>query len=138
MKNKLIDVLGSNNARVSIVSIILLLFQYNGINVDENAQSIVDLFTGQSLMGALAVITVNFLHPAMKLAQKIINKEFQWRIWLISNNLQTQAATLLSIILGAFMNNVTAGMVVSLLLQVLNFVKHLADPAKNTTSTPQQ
>jgi len=122
--NKLSNVLQSRNFFVTLVSIILLVLQYNAIEVDYTAEGIVDMFSGTTLANALVLALVNFINPIMKIISKLANKTFDWG-FKNSTNFITQVLTLITVVVAVFFDEIAAGMIAALILNVWNLVSHI-------------
>ena len=129
---KILEVLKSQNAFVSYVSIFLLALSTNGILVQGTPEEIINLFTGKQAGEIIAVLVLNFFTPLYKLAQKIIAKQWDWT-FLKSENFLTQVLSIVTLVAGALLGQELAGVAVALGMQVINFVKHLIRPAKDGT-----
>lgn len=129
--NKLAEVLDSKNARVSIISIVVLFLNVNNIYFDESAEDLYELFYGQNLYGILTVLIINFMGPLSKIWQKYITKQFDYKSLLKSSNFITQILTLLGIILAAYFNEATAGAIVAFLMHIITFIQHILEPTKH-------
>lgn len=122
--NKLSNVLQSRNFFVTLVSIVLMVLQYNAIEVDYTAEGIVDMFTGTTLANALVLALVNFINPIMKIVSKLANKTFDWG-FKNSTNFITQVLTLITVVVAVFFDEIAAGMIAALILNVWNLVSHI-------------
>jgi hypothetical protein len=122
--NKLSNVLQSRNFFVTIVSIILLVLQYNAIEVDYTAEGIVDMFSSTTLANALVLALVNFINPIMKIVKKLVDKTFDWS-FKNSTNFITQVLTLITVVVAVFFDEIAAGMIAALILNVWNLVSHI-------------
>ena len=122
--NKLSNVLQSRNFFVTLVSIILLVLQYNAIEVDYTAEGIVDMFSGTTLANALVLALVNFINPIMKIVKKLVDKTFDWS-FKNSTNFITQVLTLITVVVAVFFDEIAAGMIAALILNVWNLVSHI-------------
>lgn len=128
---KLLEVLESRNAFVTYISIILLGLSYNSIPVEFTPNQIIDMFVGKNAGEILAVLLLNFFNPLSKMINKLIKKEWSWGFIKDSQNFITQLTTLLALIIGAFMDQMAAGIIVSILLQLWNLVTHLSKKPQN-------
>lgn len=126
---KLKEVLGSNNFRVSVFSLVALLLSYNGIEIDKTPQEISDLFTNQNFIGVLLTLVMNFLNPVFKLVQKIISKTWSWDFFQ-SENFRTQLLTIVTIILGVVSNQYLVSVLIAATIQLINWVGHLLSKPK--------
>lgn len=122
--NKLGNVLNSRNFFVSLVSIVVLVFQFNGVDLEQSPESIVDMFNGTTFANALVLALVNFINPLLKIGSKIVNKTFDWG-FKSSTNFITQVLTLVTIVVAAFFDEVAAGIIAALVLNLWNLVAHL-------------
>lgn len=130
MKQKLIEVLGSSNAMISVLSIVLLGLTSNDIFLDQTPQELIDMFTGKNAGQIVTLLLINFFGPASKLVRKFMAKEWSWD-FIKSANFQTQILSLITIVIGAVADQALTGILVALLLQVWNLIVHLLKPAKN-------
>lgn len=128
---KLAEVLGSQNAFVSILSILLLAFSTNDIVIDQSPEELIALFDGKTGVQIITVLFVNFFNPISKLVQKLIKGGFSFE-FLKSRNFQTQILSLITIIVGSLLSEPLTSIVVALVLQVWNLVSHLIKAPKTT------
>ena len=122
--NKLSATLDSRNFFVTLLSIVLLALQSNGIETGYTADGIFALFEDQNLTSALVLVVINFLNPIIKLVSKIVNKEWSW-IFIRSQNFQTQLLSVATILLSLFLDEVSTGIVITIVLNIWNLVAHL-------------
>ena len=126
---KLAEVLGSQNALVTFISIALLGFTANDIAIEQTPEELIDLFTGKTGVQIVMILFLNFFNPLSKLVQKVIKKEFNFE-FVTSRNFQTQVLSLITLIVSAFLDQALTGIVVTLVLQVWNLISHLAKAPK--------
>lgn len=89
-KQKIQQTLDSRNFFVSLVSLILLFFTSNGLDLGVNAAQIVDIVGSNDLGAIVGLIAVNFFNPLMKVFSK--GFKFDWA-FLRSPNFITQLIT---------------------------------------------
>lgn len=130
MKQKLIDVLGSSNALLNVLSIFILALASNDIYLEQTPEELINMFSGKSSGQLLTLVLINFFGPATKLVKKLMAKEWNWD-FLKSANFQTQILSLLTVIASSLAGEVFAGILVALVLQVWNLIVHLLKPVKN-------
>ena len=130
MKKKLSEVLSSTNAFVTYTSILLLMASFNGVDFGFTADEIVAMFQDKNVTQIFSVILLNFLNPISKLVKKINDGEWSWDFWK-SQNFITQAMTVVTLIISAYLGEELAGVVTSLAIQIYNFVNHLVKKATN-------
>lgn len=132
--NKLSATLGSQNFFVTILSIVLLGLQSNGIETGYTADGIFALFEDQNLTSALVLVVINFLNPIIKLVNSIVKKTWSWA-FIRSQNFQTQLLSVATILLSLFLDEVSTGIVITIVLNIWNLVAHLIE--KNESNEPQ-
>jgi len=88
--------LQSRNFLVSIVSLVLLSFQANHINVDVGAGEIVDVVMSKDLGAILSLAVLNLINPIMKLASK--STTWDWG-FTKSPNFWTQVLTVVLVLI---------------------------------------
>lgn len=130
MKQKLIDVLGSSNALLNVLSIFILALASNDIYLEQTPEELINMFSGKSSGQLLTLVLINFFSPATKLVKKLMSKEWSWD-FLKSANFQTQILSFLTVIASSLAGEVFAGILVALVLQVWNLIVHLLKPVKN-------
>lgn len=130
MKQKLIDVLGSSNALLNVLSIFILALASNDIYLEQTPEELINMFSGKSSGQLLTLVLINFFGPATKLVKKLMSKEWNWD-FLKSANFQTQILSFLTVIASSLAGEVFAGILVALVLQVWNLIVHLLKPVKN-------
>lgn len=126
---KLAEVLGSQNAFVNLISILLLAFSTNDIVIEQSPEEIANMFEGQTGIQIIMLLFINFFTPISKLVQKFIKKEFSFD-FIKSRNFQTQVLSLLTIIVGSVLSEPLTAIVVALVLQVWNLISHLIKSPK--------
>jgi len=129
-KTKLLDVLASKNFFTSIISIFLLILGYNNISTEITSDGVWDLIhtsKGGELIASLFALTLN---TGLKIYQKIVSKTFDFS-FIYSSNFQVAVMSVITLIVGAFVNEITAAIIVSVVMQVVNILIHLKSPAKN-------
>jgi hypothetical protein len=99
MTQKVSETLNSRNFFVSLVTLILIGLQGNGIFLDINPDDLTDTILSRDLMGILAVLVVNGLNPILKLLSKA--QRWSWD-FLRSPNFITQAFTVVLTALAFF------------------------------------
>lgn len=124
MRKKLSEVLSSTNAFVTYVSIALLMASFNGVSFENTAPEIVELFRDKNFSQILSLVLLNFLNPLTKLVKKITDKQWSWDFWK-SQNFLTQVSTVVLLVVSNYFGEETAGLIVSLAIQLYNFVVHL-------------
>ena len=132
--NKLSATLGSQNFFITILSIVLLGLQSNGIETGYTADGIFALFEDQNLTSALVLVVINFLNPIIKLVNSIVKKTWSWA-FIRSQNFQTQLLSVVTILLSLFLDEVSTGIVISIVLNIWNLVVHLIE--KNESNEQQ-
>jgi len=130
MKQKLIDVLGSSNALLNVLSIFILALASNDIYLEQTPEELINMFSGKSSGQLLTLVLINFFSPATKLVKKLMAKEWSWD-FLKSANFQTQILSFLTVIASSLAGETFAGILVALVLQVWNLIVHLLKPVKN-------
>lgn len=128
---KLLSVLESRNALVSVLTILVSFFTVNGIEIETSPNQIIDLFTNQNFQGVLAILIANFLAPLSKLIAKYMKKELSWKLWIQSDNFKAQVISLVAIILSAYFNETIVGILVTMIVQIANFIIHLLENEKS-------
>jgi hypothetical protein len=126
---KIAEVLGSQNAFVNLLSILLLVFSTNDIVIEQTPEELVNMFQGKTGVQIVMILFLNFFTPLSKLVQKLIKSEFSLE-FIKSRNFQTQLLSLITIIVGAFLSEPLTAVVVALVLQVWNLVSHLIKSPK--------
>lgn len=121
---KLSATLGSQNFLITALSLLLLALQSNNIETGYTAEGIVDLFKDANLTSIVVLLIVNFLNPIIKLVNSIIKKEWSWA-FLRSQNFQTQILSVGTILFSLFLDEVSTGIVTTIVLNVWNLVAHL-------------
>lgn len=121
---KLSATLGSQNFLITALSLLLLALQSNNIETGYTAEGIVDLFKDANLTSIVVLLLVNFLNPIIKLVNSIIKKEWSWA-FLRSQNFQTQILSVGTILFSLFLDEVSTGIVTTIVLNVWNLVAHL-------------
>lgn len=129
---KLSEVLGSRNALASYLSLILLGFTANGVVGTGTPEEIINMFTGINSGQIIALLLINFLTPIASLIKVIVDKKWTWG-FLGSANFLSQVLTLASLIVSAFLSEETAGVLVALVVQAINFIKHLVQKPVSPT-----
>ena len=99
MKQKVSETLNSRNFFVSLVTLVLLGLQSNGIFLDVNPDELTDTILSRDVMGILAVLLVNGLNPILKILSKA--QKWSWD-FLRSPNFITQAFTVVLAALAFF------------------------------------
>ena len=96
LESKWAATLNSRNFFVSIISIILLMLEFNDLSTGVDAETIWEAFTSADLGRILSIVLVNFLNPIMK----IIRGEASWSFgFLKSKNFWTQSLTAIFVLL---------------------------------------
>ena len=98
MYKKLKDTAGSQNFFVSLISVLLLSFELNGLNTGADPEQIYDAVTSGDTGRILSIVLLNFLNPVLKLVQG--DATWSWG-FLRSPNFWTQVTT--TILLGVTM-----------------------------------
>lgn len=124
MRKKLSEVLSSTNAFVTYVSIALLMASFNGVSFENTAPEIIEMFRDKNFSQILSLVLLNFLNPLTKLVKKITDKQWSWDFWK-SQNFLTQVSTVVLLVVSNYFGEETAGLIVSLAIQLYNFVVHL-------------
>jgi uncharacterized membrane protein len=91
-KEKIKQTLDSRNFFVSLVSLILLAFTSNGLEVGVNSDQIVNIIGSNDMGAIVALLAVNFFNPVLRLLSK--GFKFEWT-FLKSPNFLTQVFTVL-------------------------------------------
>lgn len=89
-KEKMKQTLDSRNFFVSLVSLILLAFTSNGLEIGVDADQIVSTINGQDMGAIVALLAVNFFNPVLKIFSK--GFDFKWTFFK-SPNFITQVIT---------------------------------------------
>lgn len=122
--SKLSQVLDSRNFFVTLISLLLLAMGANSIDTGYTADGIFDLFKDATVSQILVLVIINFLNPLIKLVNKVVNKEWSWE-FIKSQNFQTQLLSILTILLSFIFDEVTTGIVTTIVLNLWNLVSHL-------------
>lgn len=88
--NKIKATAGSQNFFVSLISLLLLTFELNGLSTGADPENIFDAITSGDAGRILSILLINFLNPILKLVQK--QETWSWD-FLKSVNFWTQAVT---------------------------------------------
>lgn len=91
--------LQSKNFLVSIITLVLLAFEANSLQVNVKPEQIADVLLNRDLGGIIALIVMNFLNPIMKLATKAA--KWDWG-FLKSPNFWTQGLTVILVLIATF------------------------------------
>jgi len=132
--SKLSQVLDSRNFFVTFISLLLLAMGANSIETGYTADGIFDLFKDASVSQILVLVIINFLNPLIKLVNKVVNKEWSWA-FIKSQNFQTQVLSIVTILLSFIFDEVTTGIVTTIVLNLWNLVSHLIQ--KNAANQQQ-
>ncbi len=89
------SVLESKNFLVSIITLVLLAFEANSLQVNVKPEQIADTILNRDLGAILALVVMNFLNPIMKLATKAA--KWDWG-FVKSPNFWTQALTVVLVL----------------------------------------
>lgn len=116
--------LGSRNALASYLSLTLLGFTANGVMVNGTADEIINMFTGKNTGQIFALVLINFITPLASLVKVIVDKKWTWG-FLKSTNFMSQVVTLVTLIISIFLGEESAGVLVSLVVQAVNFIYHM-------------
>ena len=139
--SKFLEVLSSPNARISLILIVLGVLGSIGVIVDTNNDGIVNEADATNIMvntfGNNLTALINYLVPILvgiipKILEAIKLKTFSFS-YFITPNFITLAFSLVSLVIGAYLNASVAGLVVTLIANILNFIYHINLPVKYGT-----
>jgi ABC-type proline/glycine betaine transport system permease subunit len=129
--DKLLEVLRSKNFLVTVINIAIGLFAANEVIVNVPAEDIYNNVAGKELMTIIVYLVVNFLNVFTKFAEKLLNKQWSFSFFL-SWNFWTQALSILALVVAAYFDQTVAGIVIAVIMNVINLIKHVKDPAKKS------
>jgi len=125
VSSKFSDVIQGRSFWVSIISLILMAFAANHVDVTiYNSGAIYDLFTNKATLGAL----ISF---AIEIASKVFVavQANGWNFSFIkSTNFQIAVSSILILILGSFFGQIIASLVAAIILESINIFYHLMIP----------
>lgn len=123
--SKLLDVLKSQNFFIAVVTIIMAAFMGNSIQFNFTAFDVVTLFKTNTL---LSITVLSFLYQVVvNLYSHLHAQPWTWA-FLRSANFVAGLISLLSVVLTAYFGDMTAGVIVSVVTQILNSLWHIALP----------
>ena len=127
--NKLKDVLGSKNFLVSLISIILLGFSSNSIEVGYTADGLYSLFQGKAGNELITTILLFAFNSGFKIYLSIKEKGFTFA-FVKSSNFVAALISVISVVIGGVLNEPLSGIAIALATQVVNLIYHLFLPPK--------
>lgn len=127
--SKLVDQLFSKNFWVQLIATLLLGFEANNILIDKTPEEIIDLFSGENNGKIVIAVILFFLPVVSSVAEKIRAKEWTWD-WVNSSNFRTSALAVVSLIVGALLDEQLASIVLVILGAVFNIGVHTGKPTK--------
>ena len=127
--SKFKEILNSNNAWVTSISIVMMAIVANGIEVGMTPEEAFALFSGKTLIPILIAVVANFFNVFYKLATKIKNGTWSWS-FLKSSNFWTQLVTLAMPFIIPFLGEDKAAAMGVVLANIINFMFHATAPAK--------
>jgi uncharacterized membrane protein len=93
------SVLQSKNFLVSVITLVLLAFEANSLQVNLKPEQVADVLLNRDVGAIVALIVMNFLNPIMKLATKAA--KWDWG-FLKSPNFWTQVLTVVLVLVAAY------------------------------------
>ena len=93
------SVLQSKNFLVSIITLVLLAFEANSLQVNVKPEQVADVLLNRDLGAIIALVVMNFLNPIMKLATKAA--KWDWG-FVKSPNFWTQGLTVVLVLIASF------------------------------------
>ena len=127
--NKLKDVLGSKNFLVSLISIVLLGFSSNSIDVGYTSEGLYSLFNGKAGNELITTGILFAFNSGFKIYLSIKEKGFSFA-FLKSSNFVAAFISVISVVIGGVLNEPLSGIAIALATQVVNLVYHLFLPPK--------
>lgn len=91
--------LQSKNFLVSVITLVLLAFEANSLQVNVKPEQVADVLLNRDLGAIIALIVMNFLNPIMKLATKAA--KWDWG-FVKSPNFWTQGLTVVLVLIATF------------------------------------
>lgn len=140
--SKILEVLSSPNARITLILITLGVLGSAGVIVDVNNDGLANELDAHIIMdntfGANLTALITYLVPILlglvtKITEAIKLKMFTWSYFKTSNFI-TLAFSFITLFIGAYFSaNVTA-LIVVVIANILNFIYHLNLPVKYGTN----
>lgn len=124
-KEKVLDVLSSKNFLTSVIALISLALAYNGIKL-EDADTLYEYFNKGGTELIIAVGTFLF-NSGSKIVSKVLEKNWSWD-FIKSTNFKTGVITVVVIVVSSFFNELTIGVVSSIVLNIYNILIHMVEP----------
>jgi len=117
----------SKNFWTSIITIIVGFLTANNLNLGLTPDQLVNGISGHNTVEILMFLVPALIVPIQKIAaQKTWDFSF-----FKSTNFWAQATTVLSVVLGFYFGEVTAGLIVAVVVQVVNLITHLSNSKPN-------
>jgi len=95
MQTKINATFDSRNFFVSLISLVLLVFNLNGFDIGVSGGEVFEVFNGGNIGAIVALLITNFLNPVLKLLTK--TQQWSWD-FLKSMNFRIQSLTVLLMI----------------------------------------
>jgi len=115
--------LQSKNFWVTIISIVFGFLYTNGIDIGLTPDEFATKILGSNTFELAIFIAVNLFNPILKTINKIKAGLWSWE-FVYSANFQTQVGSVVTIIVTGYLGDVKAGLILALLFNVWNLVKH--------------
>ena len=126
--NKLLEVINSVNFKITLISVFTLFVNGQGITID-SPEDLYAMFANKSFQELLIPIFTFSVNILGKLALKIKDKTLDLSVFK-STNFLTQAASVVALLLGVFLNFIPTAIIVTILLNIINTVFHISSPVK--------
>lgn len=115
--------LQSKNFWVTIISIVFGFLYTNGIEIGLTPDEFSTKILGSNTFELAIFIAVNLFNPILKTINKIKSGLWSWE-FVYSANFQTQVGSVVTIIVTGYLGDVKAGLILALLFNVWNLIKH--------------
>src|SRR3990167_6293957 len=122
--DKFKDVFGSKNFYVTVLNIVLGLLLANDVIISMSAEDILTGLENKDAIGIIVFLVANFANVFIKIFAKFSAGTWSWA-WLGSSNFWVQVLSVLTIVLTAWLGEVTAGLIVVIVGNVINLIYHL-------------
>lgn len=115
--------LQSKNFWVTIISIVFGFLYTNGIEIGLTPDEFATKILGSNTFELAIFIAVNLFNPILKTINKIKSGLWSWE-FVYSANFQTQVGSITTIIVTAYLGEVKAGLILALIFNLWNLLKH--------------
>lgn len=121
------SVFQSRNFWTAIISVVLGLLASNDVTTGLSAGDFIDGVAGKNAIAILTFIVPALYTPITKLVAKFKAGTWTWE-FLKSTNFITQMVSVISIIVTAYFDAITAGFAIAVITNVINLLYHLLLP----------